>query len=186
MFIVVEGLDGVGKTTQCRLLSEKLSAVMYSFPNRRGIIWEIIENYLNKKIELTDQSIHLLFSVDRWEMKNAIISDLENDKIVIADRYIPSGLAYSLANDLDYEWCEKSDSGLPMPDLVIFLKSGSMKIGEDKYENVAFQEKVEQCYKKIALSEKYRNIWKEINVDDKTENVINDEILNLLREKIFI
>lgn len=41
----------------------------------------------------------------------------------MCDRYAYSGVAFSAAKGLDVDWCKKTDSGLPKPDLVIFLKA---------------------------------------------------------------
>ena len=68
-----------------------------------------------------DQTIHLLFSANRWESSNEIVTLMEAGKDVICDRYVYSGVAYSSAKGLDFEWCYSSDKGLPKPDLVIFL-----------------------------------------------------------------
>ena len=95
--IVLEGCDRVGKSTQCRLLVEALKrmgigAQLMSFPSqlppknfprarpftktsppptivdRSTAIGQQIDNYLSKRLELEDHTVHLLFSANRWEM----------------------------------------------------------------------------------------------------------------------
>jgi thymidylate kinase len=150
MFIVFEGLDRVGKTTQVKLLAEKIpSSVVITFPNREGIIGKILDSYLKNKISLTTEAAHLLFSADRWEKKEFILNNITNGGVLIADRYIYSGLAYSIANGLSYDWCMKSDEGLPKPDIVVFIQKETTKSYSEKYENVLFQEKVKTAYNKI-------------------------------------
>ena len=48
---------------------------------------------------------------------------LNEGKYVICDRYWYSGVAYSCAKGLDYEWCKAPDRGLIEPDLVIYLRA---------------------------------------------------------------
>lgn len=176
LFIVFEGLDGVGKTTQCMLLSERIKSTMYSFPTRKGVIGEIIDNYLNGKLELTDQTIHLLFSADRWETKNEILSSLAAGKHVIADRYIPSGIAYSIAKGLPYDWCQTSDIGLPIPDVIIFLKSDNRYEGAERYETADFQQIVSKAYEKVADKTPIQCIWIEVDVKNHSCEKIHEEI----------
>jgi dTMP kinase len=89
-FIVIEGCDGCGKTTQITMLlnylkgigkqvellrypstlfENKLIQYPYKFSNvdRTTPIGQIIDSYLSKELEMDDRAIHLLFSANRWE-----------------------------------------------------------------------------------------------------------------------
>lgn len=129
-FIVFEGVDRCGKTTQTSLLVKHLlqlglAAVAMRFPDRTTMVGTLIDQYLQSKSELDDRAIHLLFSANRWEAVPTIKKHLLDDKAtIICDRYAYSGVAFSsskptLTNDL--EWCKSCDVGLPAPDAVIFL-----------------------------------------------------------------
>ncbi|VVC99216.1 unnamed protein product [Leptidea sinapis] len=124
--IVIEGIDRTGKTTQSKQLVESLikrqiSAEYFNFPSRNTEIGKVINNYLLSKTDLPDETIHLLFSANRWEKSKEIISKLETGITVIVDRYCYSGVAFSAAKGLDLNWCKASDMGLPKPDKVFFL-----------------------------------------------------------------
>ena len=152
--ILVEGLDRTGKSTQCAILCEKLGQLpnevqLIKFPARETEIGQLINRYLvDKSFELPDQSIHLLFSANRWEMSNRIKSYLNEGRTVVLDRYVYSGVAYSMAKEvetMDLDWCLQPDKGLIKPDLTIFLTNDDSNadrggFGEERYENVAFQE----------------------------------------------
>lgn len=180
MFITFEGLDNVGKTTQCVLLNEKIPSVMYRFPTRKGVIGNILDQYLKGQFEISDQSIHLLFSADRWETINQITDDLKNGKTVIVDRYVPSGIAYSTAKGLSYDWCRNCDIGLPIPDIIFFLYSSKVMSGIEKYETESFQKKVSDAYQLVA--ETFRNVWFAIDVTDKSPENINEIIMDRLKK----
>jgi dTMP kinase len=74
IFVVFEGVDRCGKSTQCRLLSKYLSDRGYSvvdmrFPDRTTPIGTMINAYLTNNADMDDKAIHLLFSANRWEMR---------------------------------------------------------------------------------------------------------------------
>ena len=128
-FIVFEGVDRCGKTTQVSLLvkhlmSLGLAAVAMRFPDRTTMVGDLINQYLQSKNDLDDRAVHLLFSANRWEAVPQLEQHLEGGQTVICDRYAYSGVAFSsakpnLSNDLS--WCQACDVGLPAPDAVIFL-----------------------------------------------------------------
>lgn len=72
--IVLEGLDRCGKTTQCgRLVSflegNGLPVEAWRFPDRNTDTGRMISSYLTNNSQLDDQTIHLLFSANRWEKR---------------------------------------------------------------------------------------------------------------------
>lgn len=127
-FIVLEGLDRSGKSSIARFISELLSqkqqsVFMINFPDRTTSIGLMINDYLKQQTELSNEAIHLLFSANRWEKVSQIKATLEAGTHIICDRYWYSGVAYSLAKGMDYEWCKSPDRGLIEPDMVIYLKA---------------------------------------------------------------
>lgn len=75
LLISVEGCDRGGKTTQCKLLIDWLQSQRgikceyVKFPERSTEIGKVINEYLTGNSQLNDETIHLLFSVNRWELK---------------------------------------------------------------------------------------------------------------------
>ena len=133
-FILLEGVDRCGKTTQSRLLLNRLlaagcAAAAMRFPDRSTATGGIINDYLQSSQHLDDRAIHLLFSANRWEAASTLTRHLRQGTTVVCDRYAYSGVAFSAAKVddatgepvLDLEWCQAPDRGLPAPDCVIFL-----------------------------------------------------------------
>lgn len=128
-FIVLEGVDRCGKTTQVQLLVKHLlgiglATVAMRFPDRSTMVGGLIDQYLQSKSEMDDRAIHLLFSANRWEAAPKLESYLQNGTTVVCDRYAYSGVAFSSAKPTlahDLAWCQACDVGLPAPDAVIFL-----------------------------------------------------------------
>merc|ERR1719502_726706 len=110
-------------------------------------------------IELPDETVHQLFSANRWESMESIIETLNNGESVVCDRYAFSGVAYSAAKGLDFEWCQKPDVGLPAPDGIFFLHvdesvgASRQNFGDERYENTDLQSRVRQQFKNSALYE---------------------------------
>ena len=188
--IVFEGCDRAGKTTQCRKLVERLGeqdrqVKFMNFPNRTTQSGQIINAYLQNKESLTDEGIHLLFSVNRWEVRNEMEKELKAGTTIIVDRYSYSGVAYSAAKGLDFEWCKTPERGLLKPDLVIYLTLTSEAMarrggfGNERYETTEMQRKVGKMFERMVELP----LWQVINAD-KTEDNLSDELEKILVHKI--
>jgi len=73
-FILFEGVDRCGKTTQAKRLAEALSSsgkgsAFMRFPDRDTAIGAQLNAYLTSAAELDDHAVHLLFSANRWEKR---------------------------------------------------------------------------------------------------------------------
>ncbi|KAE8752337.1 hypothetical protein FOCC_FOCC000809, partial [Frankliniella occidentalis] len=159
VFIVIEGCDKIGKTTQCLKLVESLNehgipCEYMSFPDRHTEVGKIIDKYLKREIEVENEVIHLLFSANRWELKCVMKKKLLDGVSIVADRYSYSGLAYSAAKP---EWCWNTEIGLLQPDVAVFFYvNGTVslsreKYGLERYEVLDFQEKVKANFKRIKF-----------------------------------
>lgn len=183
-FIVIEGLDRTGKSTQCGLLAKALSskncrAEVLKFPDRTTTIGTMIDSYLKKSCDIDDHAIHLLFSANRWEARTRLTQDLNRGITLIADRYAYSGVAYSSAKPgMDIEWCKKSDVGLPKPDIVMYMnlpadvaerRSG---FGDERYEKKEFQKRVLQNFDKLNDSDYWVMIDAGGTVDEIHRNML--------------
>lgn len=167
LLIAFEGIDRTGKTTQTTLLKKKLDSLslpskILKFPDRTTQFGKEIDAFLKNKSKIEDKLIHLLFSINRWELKPTIISLLNSGTNVIMDRYSYSGIAYSNAKGIPFDWCFSPEKGLPKPDLVIYLKSEDLDqifkredFGEEIYENVAFQKKVKAVYEGVLVQKEW-------------------------------
>ncbi|KAM6600638.1 hypothetical protein CsatA_020247 [Cannabis sativa] len=158
--IVLEGLDRCGKTTQSSNLHKYLeglghSAELWRFPDRTTSVGQMISSYLSNESQLDDRAIHLLFSANRWEKRSLMESKLKSGTTIIVDRYSYSGVAFSSAKGLDFEWCKAPEKGLLAPDLVVYLDIPPEKAterggyGGERYEQLEFQKKVRQSYQAL-------------------------------------
>lgn len=94
-----------------------------NFPDRTTPIGTIINSYLTNAQELSDHVIHLMFSANRWEREKSIRNELLSGTTIVCDRYAYSGVSYSVAKGLDFDWCCAPDRGLVKPDAVFYLRA---------------------------------------------------------------
>lgn len=166
--ILIEGLDRAGKSSQCVRLAERFeNAQVVRFPDRTTAIGTLINDYLtsasaNSSTQL--ETMHILFSANRWEAIPNIVSLLQAGTTVVLDRYVYSGIAYSYVasraagnnrKPLDLEWLAGPDNGLLQPDVTLFLKVSESVAqsrggyGAERYEKLEFQRQVAQCFDTI-------------------------------------
>jgi dTMP kinase len=93
-FIVIEGLDGSGKTSLSKMLAEKLGAV-YTFQPSGGPIGLLARDVLAKRVTVCTRALAAIFAADRAEhTENTVKPALESGRHVICDRYYMSNMVY--------------------------------------------------------------------------------------------
>ena len=141
MLIVIEGLDGAGKSTQVRMFREYLAGVCpaleyihfprYDAPVYGGLIGKFLRGGFGSIESVHPQLVALLFAEDRHAAAPDIRRILRAGGTVLLDRYVYSNIAYQCAKLPDdreaeelREWINNTEYGqfdLPRPDLNIFL-----------------------------------------------------------------
>lgn len=141
MLVVLEGLDGAGKSTQVRKLKEYLESVTqrleyihfprYDAPVYGSLISRFLKGEFGDNNAVHPQLVALLFAEDRHGAAEGMKRILEEEGTVLLDRYVYSNIAYQCAKLSDEDerrklrdWIfntEYVDFGLPEPDLNIFL-----------------------------------------------------------------
>jgi dTMP kinase len=176
MLITFEGLDFSGKSTQVRLLSERLSQKNFNVlvlrePGGTEIGEKIRSILLDKKSSgMTDSSELFLFSASRAQLVEEVVKPaLEGNLIVICDRFYDSTTAYQgwgrgLMKEAIAAIHQLATSGV-VPDLTFFLdlplsevekRMQRSKSGKDRMESngQGFYEKVREGYLHLARQEK--------------------------------
>src|SRR5260370_14016502 len=133
LFITFEGTEGWGKTTQAELLGEwlaKRDAVVVREPGGTELGEQIREVLLYKGLEIDAEAEMYLFMASRRQLIADVIAPaLAAGKIVIADRYHDSTLAYQGgARGVPTTW----PSTFPLPDIT-FLLSGPVEAGLSRH-----------------------------------------------------
>lgn len=140
LFIMIEGTDGSGKTTQTELLLDRLKkenkdVKEISFPQYGTPSASMVESYLNGEFgtaeEVGPYRASIFYAVDRYAHSKKIKTWLSEGSIVIANRYVGSNLAHQGGKIKDkaerqkyFDWnydLEYNIFGIPKPDLNIIL-----------------------------------------------------------------
>ena len=125
-FIVFEGVDGSGKTTQIEMLRDFFKGKGYKVNLTKeptedligSLIWEYMKS---KDRSLAPETEALLFAADRLEHGKWIKETLKKGEIVISDRYIHSSFTYQGAAGVEPDWIKTLNRRAFKPDMVILL-----------------------------------------------------------------
>lgn len=165
LFIAFEGIDGSGKSTQVKLLTESLQKaghkVYFTFEPTDSPIGSLITKIFRHQMEADNRTIAGLFVADRLDhllnKTNGIIKKLEEGYTVITDRYCFSSYAYQGAH-MSLDWVIQANSlstDLLRPDLNIFIdispETGMSRINKGRtlvelYETIENLRKVKDTY----------------------------------------
>ncbi len=210
--LVVEGLDGAGKSTQIRLLNEFFSKRGYSceylhFPRTNAPYFgELIARFLRGEFgalnEVDPWLVAMLYAGDRKDASDLINGWLKNGTIVLLDRYTYSNIAYQCAKLDDHREREKlmkwildlefEHFRIPVPDLNIFLdvpfsftekKLSSSRSGQDREYLNGTQDIHEES---LAFQKRVRDIYIKVATTDEKLSVINcsDSSGNMLPQDV--
>ena len=173
-FITFEGIDGSGKTTILKLVYKKLKSEGFDVISTFEPTNSYIGKYVQKCIEnnYDPYLTSFAFIADRIDHSKKINKWLNENKIVLCDRYSDSTLAYQsvqleklIKNPI--KWLKEiSDKNIIIPDRTfLFLIDPELSIQRIKnrekiisFEKVSFLKKVDKYYNKLANSDRYIKI----------------------------
>jgi dTMP kinase len=180
LFIAFEGIDGSGKSTQVKLLKDKLeqtgAKVYVTCEPTDSPMGKTIRDIFSHRMEADHRTIAALFVADRLHhllnKTDGIIKMLEDGYTVITDRYYLSSYAYQSAH-VELEWVMQANSlseNLLRPDLNVYI-------------DITAEESIERIIKGREIIEMYETL-------DNLQKVRNKyfEVMELVKgkEKIFI
>ncbi|HVP66599.1 MAG TPA: dTMP kinase [Anaeromyxobacteraceae bacterium] len=167
-FIVLEGLDGAGTTTQAQWLSGWLRArgrkVHATAEPSRGPVGAMLRSVLSGRLVGAGNSgfdaraVALLFAADRLDhWASEIEPRLAEGCDVVSDRYVLSSLAYQAVSTGDARWVAQVNAKAPQADLTLFLavrpsvalrRRFAATADREIYETPRFQERVHRAYRR--------------------------------------
>jgi len=125
-FIVLEGIDGSGTTTQAARLAASLRAAGHPVVSTRepsdGPLGVVLRQALTRRlVGLSDRALALLFAADRLDHLASVVEPaLAEGKVVVSDRYVLSSLAYQ-GMRLPLSWVETLNAAARPADLTLYL-----------------------------------------------------------------
>lgn len=165
MFIVLEGLDGSGKSLQAALLADRLTqigrkVILTSEPSAGQIGQKI--RLLKERLDPSDE-LKLFMEDRRDHVDTVILPALGRGEAVVCDRYFYSTAAYQGASGVNYrEILENSVAAFPEPDLLFLLSvplhtcmqriSKGRSEGFSIFERTDFLKRVQEIYDSMEFS----------------------------------
>lgn len=141
-FIVFYGINNLGKTTQAKILVDKLKlhglkAEYYKYP-----IYDlapsgpILNNYLrqNNLYDLSPREVQILFSLNRAQFEKTLTEKLAQGINIVAEDYTGTGIAWGIAAGLNENFLKYLNSGLLKEDLS-FLFDGERFLESTEYNH---------------------------------------------------
>lgn len=195
-FIVLEGLDGAGTTTQLHSITASLKrrghSVYKTFEPTDQSIGRLIRDVLQHRISLEPKSTSKLFVADRYEHiygADGIKQHLENGEYVLCDRYLFSSLAYQ-SPDCGFDFVYSINCEYPLPEYLFFISTPVEicqerlnKRGDAKelFDAKEFQTLVDSNYR-LAL-DRYKDSQMKVFIIDgtKSPDEITNEIVDIIR-----
>lgn len=185
-FVVFEGIDGAGTSTQIEMLKKNPLAKNFFFTAEpsEGATGLFLREILAGKAEVSPETAAYLFAADRAEHlwgKGGISEQVESGKIVVCDRYIFSSLAYQ--GTTCGEILPKTiNSPFPLPEILFFFKISA----EDSMARIEKRGEKREIYEKREMlaktAERYRKVISEYKSQNEMKIVELDA--SLPREKI--
>ncbi|MFC4323958.1 dTMP kinase [Litchfieldia salsa] len=201
LFIVFEGIDGSGTSTQSNLLrnyflKKGTNAVLTAEPSS-GPVGHLIREGLKKRVVFSeneahfDQQLAYLFAADRHDHLyndiDGVYKLLAEDKHVICTRYYFSSLAYHCSNEDDFTFVRGLNAKFPNPDLVIYIDN-PVELSIERLGQRTVQDVYENKEKLTAVKKNYHDIFSDyedkllIVKGNKSVKEIHQEIINYIEK----
>ena len=195
-FIVFEGIDGAGTSTQIKKICETNPDLFFQTAEPTSLeTGKFLRRMLGGEFNVDERTNSFLFAADRCEHiygKNGVIEQLNAGKIVISDRYFFSSLAYQSIS-CGEELPKLLNSTFPLPQILFFFEINpeislkrviSRNEKKEIYEKIDLQNKIAAEYEKIISeyeNDSINNGMKIIRIDaTKSIEAVFAEILNTI------
>lgn len=193
-FIVIEGIDGAGSTTQSLRMHQflreaKLKSHLTKEPTNY-LIGGLIRSWLTGDWSSSPVTLQLLFTADRaHHLEKEIIPMLKKGIHVVCDRYFFSTIAYGALDINDTEWLANVNKHVLIPDITFYLqisaKEGMRRMHEGRNSFELFEK--EQQLNKVAIQ--YERLTKDfpyiISIKgENSEDEVYEDMKKILMRKI--
>jgi dTMP kinase len=205
VLIVVEGVDGSGKTTASKALAARLGVDWQCFPDRTTPIGKVIDGYLkhewaagfdNLATDEEDEHLNaLVFQGLQFANRLEHLDRLRQTphRSLVLDRYWQSGYAYGKLDGLDGDYLIRASQNLPQATLNILLDLPPLESAKrmkargappEHYENEGVLHKLRSYYQEVwgwGRCEQGERYWKVVNAMGSKEE-LQERLWNLLLE----
>lgn len=195
-FIVFEGIDGSGTSTQLKLLKQNNPAFeITAEPTSTTETGKFLRRILGGEFKVDEKTNAYLFAADRCQHlygEGGIVEMINNGKVVVSDRYFFSSMAYQSAS-CGEEIPALVNSPFPLPQLLFYfvidpeISLNRVNLRNEKkeiYEKIDAQKKIAALYEKVISKYEadYKNNHMKVVRIDATKSI--EEIENIIKTTI--
>ncbi len=139
-FIVLYGINNLGKTTQAKILNETIQKLGYQSEHIKYPMYNleptgpVINDYLRQgnPYGLNPREIQIFYAFNRFHYQSQLIKKLESGINIVAEDYTGTGIAWGMANGVDQQFLQAINEGLLLPDLAILMDGERFLKGMEK------------------------------------------------------
>ncbi len=177
MFITIYGVNNIGKTTQAKMLVDRLRQEGYEAVYVKYPVYEVepTGKFLNKFLrsggpqEISEEELQMWFTLNRHQFEPTLKEWLKEGKIVVAEDYTGTGIVWGTVKGADTRWLCELNRSLIKEDLAILL-DGERRL--DAKEEKHIHETDEELMKRsrqvhLELGERFS--WIKIPVQESKE-----------------
>jgi dTMP kinase len=189
MFLVIEGIDGAGTTTQTERLALALEERGIATHRTReptdGPIGKLLRQILAGEHAPTDATtLGLLFAADRADhLQREIAPALDSGKVVISDRYYHSSLAYQ-GSEEDRSWIAILNQRAVVPDCTFFLQVDPKVAAKRRDEDNRDEELFDKLETQMRVAEGYRQVVEARGVIERIECLDGHQSLDIIHDSL--
>lgn len=190
MLLTVYGINNIGKTTQCKMLTEALQekgfkAYHLKYPNYEiqpsgPYLYEVMRNHSQT---ISEAELQMWMTINRFQFEPELRKIISENDIVIAEDYTETAIAWGAAKGLDPQWVETINQPLIKEDHSILIdgqrSTKSIEHGHIHENQDDLIQKVRTHYLQRASLKNWHVINRQERLED-THNLILNHVLNIL------
>ncbi len=196
-FVVFEGIDGAGTSTQIKKLVENApEKYIATAEPTSGPTGKFLRRMLSGEFHVDEKTNAYLFAADRCEHifgKGGVKELCESGKTVVSDRYFFSSLAYQSVS-CGLELPQLLNSPFPLPEYLFFFDiNPEISLGrvnarnshKEIYENIEAQKKIAALYEKvISMYESNSRLREEMKIIRIDASKTIEDISQIIKEEL--
>ncbi|PIR77892.1 MAG: hypothetical protein COU28_04590 [Candidatus Magasanikbacteria bacterium CG10_big_fil_rev_8_21_14_0_10_36_16] len=187
LFVVLHGINNLGKTTQAKLLVEKLQSEGHKAEYMKYPVYDldpsgkILNNYLREgnKYNLAPREIQTIYALNRTQYESTLKEKLESGVNIIAEDYTGTGICWGIGAGVDEEYLKLINSHLLKEDLDFLFDGERFTESTEKNHKHETDEELLEKVRQAHLRIGEELDWKKINA-----NLTIPEIHAILWEEI--
>ena len=182
VFITIYGINNIGKSTQSKILVDRLIAAGYKAKYVKYPVYDIAPTgpFLNDvlrggKQQISEDELQLWFIMNRYQFQPELKKWLDEGYIVIAEDYVGTGIAWGEAKGLERNWLMEANKFLLKEDLAILFEGerdlSALEAGHVHEQNEELTEKCRKVFDELAESSNWLRLRIEKRVEDTAEKL---------------